>query len=134
MNLLKLRNEYTFDELLYLKSLVKYSDNLELALDLFMAGQTKYNTDHLSEMIDKFAENGLIVNFKAPLIGCEDDRYAAIFKKNYPNIILNTPNPIPDDLKECIDTISLLKKLPSSNLNSSENEYISLLIKKDVIG
>lgn len=131
MNPFKLRDDYTFEELLFLKCLAKFPEDSEFAAELINKGQGEYNWNRLDKMTERFMEKGLI-DFSMAHIGT-DDKTRTIFDKNIRKKILNTPNPIPENMREGISVFSLLEKLQASNLDFSEIGYISTLVKKDII-
>lgn len=125
-------HDYTFEEIQLLKCMAKYPDDAEFAAELINDGHGEYNWGRLNKMAEKFMANG-ILEFKTPFIEEENQKTSTIFKNDIQEIILNLPNPIPDKIKQDIDTSAILEKLSSSNLDFLEKKYITALLKRDII-
>ena len=130
MKTFRLQN-YSFEEILLLKSLARHPDDVEYAVELIEEGQDKYASRRLDKMVDKFQEDG-ILKCGIHLLD-ENQKVRVLFNGGIQKIILNAPNPIPKNIREEIDPISIIKKLSCSNLSLSEIKYLNNLIKKDIL-
>ena len=126
----RLKN-YSFEEILLLKSLASHPDDVEYAVELIEEGQDKYASRRLSKMVDKFQKDGIL---KCGIHLLDENRKVrVIFNGDIQKMITNAPNPVPENIKSDIDTSSILEKLECSNLDFSEIDYITMLIKKDIL-
>jgi hypothetical protein len=122
---------YSFEEILLLKSLARHPDDVEYAVELIEEGLDKYASRRLSKMVDKFQEDGIL---KCGIHLLDENRKVrVIFNGDIQNMILNAPNPIPKKIKQEVEPISIIKKLSCSNLSLSEIKYLNNLIKKDIL-
>lgn len=129
MNYLQLENlKYSFEELEILKILASYPADGQRALDLLESGVNEYYIPRIEKILRKLYADG-IWDFE------EDDKgkFHSTFNLDLKETIINHPNPIPENYKKNIDAFAILEKLPNSNLDSSEINYLSILLKKDVI-
>lgn len=117
---------YNFEELEILKILAKFSNDFDKAEDLIFSGLDEYELTRIKKIIEKFYHDG-IWDFEET----EDGKDCSTFKIDLQDFILNCPNPIPEKYKEGIEVRTILEKLPCSNLDISEINYISTLLKKD---
>ncbi len=123
--------DYNFEEILLLKSLARHPDDVEYAVELIEEGQDKYASKRLSKMVDKFQEDGIL---KCGIHLLDENRKVrVIFNGDFQKIILNVPNPIPEQIRQEAEPISIIKKLSCSNLDLTEINYITMLLKKDVV-
>ncbi|APS40488.1 hypothetical protein [Salegentibacter sp. T436] len=130
MKTFRLQN-YSFEEILLLKSLARHPDDVEYAVELIEEGQDKYASKRISKMVNKFQEDK-ILKCGIHLLD-ENQKVRVLFNGGIQKIILNAPNPIPKNIREEIDPISIIKKLSCSNLSLSEIKYLNNLIKKDIL-
>ena len=128
MKPIQLHLHYSFEEIQILKTFAKYSQDAEKALDLVKSGYNEYNYGRLKQILEKFQRDGIWD------LAEEDEEHGkshSIFRLDIKDLILSYPNPIPDELRSGIDTGSILEKLPCSNLDSFEINFLSALIKND---
>lgn len=118
---------YTFKEIEFLKILAKYPDDGQRALDVMASGVEEYHITRLEKILQKFLEDG-IWDFKKDKKG----KYHSSFKLDLKEVIMNYPNPIPEKYKKDINPIEILEKLSHLNLDTSEIEYLNILIIKDL--
>ncbi len=120
--------KYSFEELEILKILATYSDDGQRALDLLESGVNEYYIPRIEKILKKLFADG-IWDFQ------EDDKgkFHSTFNFDLTETIIKHPNPIPEKYKKDIDVFAILDKLPDSNLDSSEINYLSILLKKDFI-
>lgn len=130
MKTFRLQN-YSFEEILLLKSLARHPDDVEYAVELIEKGQDKYASKRISKMVNKFQEDEIL---KCGIHLLDENRKVRVlFNGDIQKIILNAPNPIPKNIREGIEPISIIKKLSCSNLSLSEIKYLNNLIKKDIL-
>ena len=118
---------YTFKEVELLKILAKYPEDGQRALDLIASGVEEYYIPRLTKILVKFLEDGIWSYHED-----EKGKFHSSFSLDLKETIINYPNPIPKKYRKNINTCDILEKLNNSNLDSSEIEYLSILIRKDV--
>ncbi|WP_037320400.1 hypothetical protein [Salegentibacter sp. Hel_I_6] len=126
----RLKN-YSFEEILLLKSLASHPDDVEYAVELIEEGLDKYASRRLSKMVDKFQKDGIL---KCGIHLLDENRKVrVIFNGNFQKMILNEPNPVPENIKSDIDVKAIIEKLSCSNLDLTEVHYLTTLLKKDAV-
>lgn len=124
--------DYTYEEIQFLKFLATYPDDPNLAAKLINQGESEYNMEYLEKMTEKFLMNG-ILDFRLPFIVDDTEKARTLFKDDIQEIILNYSNPIPDSIRDNVESGTIIEKLGCSNLDSKEIKYITTLIKNDVL-
>ena len=124
--------DYTYKEILFLKCLAKYPDDADLATKLMNQGEDEYHLEHLNIMTKKFLMDG-ILDFRVPFKDEETEKVRTLFKKDIQEIIQNYSNPVPDSIRDNVESGTIIGKLGCSNLDSKEIKYITTLIKNDVL-
>jgi hypothetical protein len=119
---------YTYEELEILKILARFPNDAQKAYELILAGLNEYETPRIENILIQFIKDG-IWDFEET----EDGKLHSDFKIDLQDFILSYPNPIPESIRSGIDTNSILDKLPCSNLDPFEINYISTLLKKDAV-
>jgi len=128
MKLIQLHLHYSFEEIQILKIFAKFPNDAEKAFDLLKSVYEEYN--YLKQILEKFQKDGIWD------LADEDDELVkthSVFKIDLKDLILNYPNPIPDDLSSGIDASSILEKLTCSNLNPFEISFLTALVKNEMI-
>ncbi|PKD21803.1 hypothetical protein APR41_02150 [Salegentibacter salinarum] len=119
---------YSYEKLEILKILAKFPEDAQKAYELILAGLNEYEIPRIQNILIQFIKDG-IWDFEET----EEGKMHSDFKIDFHDYILNYPNPIPENIRSGIDTNSILEKLPCSNLNLFEINYISALLKKDAV-
>lgn len=130
MKTFRLQN-YSFEEILLLKSLARHPNDAEYAVELIEKGQDEYASRRLSEMVSKFQEDG-ILQCGIHLLD-ENRKVRVIFNGDIQKMILNAPNPVPENIRSGVDIAAIIEKLSCSNLDLTEINYLTTLLKKDAV-
>ncbi|WP_423818651.1 hypothetical protein V5739_13845 [Salinimicrobium sp. TIG7-5_MAKvit] len=122
---------YSFEEILLLKSLARHPDDVEYAVELIEKGLDEYASRRLSKMVDKFQEDGIL---KCGIHLLDENRKVRVdFNGDFQKMILNASNPVPENIRSGIDTASIIENLSCSNLDLTEINYLTILLKKEAV-
>lgn len=129
MKAFQLQLQYSYEEIQILKILAKFEKDAEKAIEIIRAGLNEYEQERIRRILLKFHQDGIWD------LADEDDENGqchSIFKVNFQDLILSHPNPLPKNLRSGINQNSILEKLPNSNLDPFEINFLSALIKNDI--